>query len=208
MKIDPHVFHAKFPHHCALDRCKSRCCGTASGPTSGAGGDPAARGPLPSPTSVPKREIPPLVRRDGGESRLPQRMAVGRTWSRRVRLLPSAHGCSLQKRRATGAGTNGSSSPLLHHVPARGLGGVLTVDEEMDEVWCLKDENADPPDPRRGGEGSGTTSFPRRSFASCRAATKRREETFRGVIPRLVPALTGTSGTARTGLFAILRMSS
>src|SRR5512143_864809 len=26
MKIDQHVFHAKFPHHCVLDRCKSRCC--------------------------------------------------------------------------------------------------------------------------------------------------------------------------------------
>ena len=26
MKIDPHVFRARFPHRCALDRCKSRCC--------------------------------------------------------------------------------------------------------------------------------------------------------------------------------------
>jgi len=26
MKIDPHVFHAKFPNRCVLDRCKSRCC--------------------------------------------------------------------------------------------------------------------------------------------------------------------------------------
>ena len=35
----------------------------------------------------------------------------------------------------------GVQAALLHHVPARGVGGVLTVDEEMDEVWCLKDEN-------------------------------------------------------------------
>jgi len=76
-----------------------------------------------------------------------------------------AHGCSLQKAAIERGRHEWEFKPRFCIMfPLVVSEGVLTVDEEMDEVWCLKDENRTHRSSTRWGR-KWTTSSPRKSFA-------------------------------------------
>src|SRR5512135_1744569 len=152
----------------------------------GAGGDPAARGPLPPLPPAGGEKPIPLVRRDGGGFRLPERRG-GRDerGRRRVRLLPSGPRLLLAEGGdRPGPARVGVQAALLHHVPARGLRWRADRRRGHGRGVVPEGREPDPPDPRRGGEGSGPP-LPRgnRSQAELR---KRREETDRGLASRFI----------------------
>ena len=144
MKIDPHVFHAKFPNHCALDRCKSRCC------RHGVWADIGEREMILRHADL----FLPYVREEArnpslwfGEttkdSDCPSGTAVETTVvGDACVFFHPAHGCSLQKAAIDRGRHEWEFKPRFCIMfPLVVSEGVLTVDEEMDEVWCLEDEN-------------------------------------------------------------------
>src|SRR3990172_2655371 len=138
----------------------------------GARSDPAARGTVPPLRPSGGGESFPLVRRDGGGSRLPERHGGRNQRDRRFlrilppgpRLLPAEGGAR------PGAARMGGQAALLHHVPAGGLGGGADGPRADGRGVVPDGREPDPPDPRIGGEGSGPP-LPRRG----RAKTPRRE---------------------------------
>ncbi len=144
MKIDPHVFHAKFPHRCSLDRCKSRCC------QGGVWADIEERevilrnAELFLPYVLPEAKDPSLW--FGGTTEDPD-CPSGTAVETNVAgdyciFFNPDHGCSLQK----------AATDLFRHpwefkprfcvmFPLVVSEGVLTVDEDMEDVWCMECEN-------------------------------------------------------------------
>ena len=144
MKIDPHVFHAKFPHQCALDRCKSRCC------RHGVWADIEEReailrhADLFLPYLRAEARNPTLWFGETAEdSDCPSGTAVETNVAGDACVFfHPTHGCSLQKAAIDRGRHEWEFKPRFCIMfPLVVSEGVLTVDEEMDEVWCLKDEN-------------------------------------------------------------------
>lgn len=144
MKIDPHVFHAKFPEQCALDRCKSGCC------RYGVWADEEERevilrhADLFLPYVRPEARNPSLwFGETAKDPDCPSGMAVETNVAGdSCVFFHPAHGCSLQKAAIDRGKHEWEFKPRFCIMfPLVVSEGVLTVDEEMDEVWCLKDEN-------------------------------------------------------------------
>ncbi len=144
MKIDPLVFRAKFPHRCALDRCKSRCC------KGGVWADSLEREVI---LQNADRFLPYLraEARDpalwfGEKSKDPdcpsgvavETNVVGDSCV----FFHPAHGCSLQKAAIDLGRHEWEWKPRFCIMfPLVVSEGVITVDEDMDEVWCMEKEN-------------------------------------------------------------------
>ncbi len=144
MKIDPHVFHAKFPDRCAPDRCKSRCC------RHGVWADIGEREVILRHAEL----FLPYVRPEAGNPSLwfgettedpdcPSGTAVETNviGDSCVFFHPD-HGCSLQKAAIDRGRHEWEFKPRFCIMfPLVVSDGMLTVDEDMDEVWCMEREN-------------------------------------------------------------------
>ena len=144
MKIDPHVFRARFPHRCALDRCKSRCC------TGGVWADVGEREVILRNADL----FVPYLRPDAkdpsawfGETEKDPDCPSGVAVETMVAgdycvFFHPDHGCSLQKAAIDLGRHEWEFKPRFCVMfPLVISDGVLTVDEDMEEVWCLSREN-------------------------------------------------------------------
>lgn len=144
MKIDPHVFHAKFPARCALDRCKSRCC------RHGVWADLREREAILRNSDL----FLPYLRPEAadpsrwfGETAEDPDCPSGKAVETNVAgdacvFFHPAHGCVLQKAAIDLGRHPWEWKPRFCVMfPLVISEGVLTVDEDMEGVWCLKDEN-------------------------------------------------------------------
>jgi len=144
MKIDPLVFRAKFPHRCVLDRCKSRCC------RGGVWADLAERdlilgnADLFLPYVRPEAKDPSLW---FGETTRDPDCPSGTAVETNVAgdyciLFHPAHGCALQKAAVEVGRHEWEFKPRFCVMfPLVVSEGVLTVDEDMEDVWCMMREN-------------------------------------------------------------------
>jgi len=144
MKIDPHVFRAKFPHRCALDRCKSRCCQGGVWADVGEREAILRNADLFLPYVRPEAKDPGLWFGETTEDPdTPSGTAVETTavGDYCVFFHPD-HGCSLQKAAIDLGRHEWEWKPRFCIMfPLVVFDGVLTVDEEMEEVWCMDHEN-------------------------------------------------------------------
>jgi hypothetical protein len=144
MKIDPHVFLAKFPRRCALDRCKSRCC------TGGVWADIAEReailrnADLFLPYLRPEAKDPSswfggtTVDPDCPSGTAVETNSVGEYCA----FYHPAYGCALQKAATAHGRHEWEFKPRFCIMfPLVVSDGILTVDEDMDEAWCMSCEN-------------------------------------------------------------------
>ena len=144
MKIDPHVFRAKFPHRCALDRCKSRCCRGGVWADLGEREAILRNADLFLPYLRPEAKDPPSW---FGETEkdpdCPSGVAVEtNVLGEYCVFFHPDHGCSLQKAAIDLGRHEWEWKPRSCVMfPLVVSEGVLTVDEDMDEVWCMTDEN-------------------------------------------------------------------
>ncbi|MBP2675245.1 MAG: hypothetical protein H6Q84_2085 [Deltaproteobacteria bacterium] len=148
MRIDPIVFRAKFPKRCSLEQCKSRCC------RGGVWADVEEReiilrnADLFIPYLRPEAKDPSSWFGETAEDRdCPSGMAVETNVSGDycVFFHPD-HGCSLQKAAADLGRHEWEFKPRFCIMfPLVVSEGVLTVDEDMDEVWCMQRENRTDP---------------------------------------------------------------
>jgi hypothetical protein len=144
MKIDPHVFRARFPHRCALDRCRSRCC------QGGVWADLEERAAILRnadlflPYLRPEAKDPSLwFGETSKDPDCPSGTAVETTTAGDYCVFfHPGHGCSLQKAAIALGRHEWEFKPRFCIMfPLVVTDGVLTVDEDMEEVWCLQDEN-------------------------------------------------------------------
>jgi hypothetical protein len=144
MMIDPIVFLAKFPHRCSLDKCKSRCC------RGGVWADieesdvilrnaelflPYVRPEASDPSSWfgETTEDPDCPSGTAVETNVAGDYCV---------FFHPDHGCSLQKAAVDLGRHEWEFKPRFCIMfPLVVSEGVLTVDEDMDEVWCMEREN-------------------------------------------------------------------
>jgi hypothetical protein len=144
MKIDPHVFRAKFPHRCSLQRCKSRCC------SGGVWADVEERDVILRnadrflPYVRPEAKDPSLW---FGETVADPDCPSGTAVETNVAgdycvFFHPDHGCSLQKAAVDLGRHEWEWKPRFCVMfPLVVSEGVLTVDEDMEEVWCMENEN-------------------------------------------------------------------
>lgn len=144
MKIDPHVFRARFPHRCDLDRCESRCC------TGGVWADAEEREVILRNADL----FLPYVRPEAGDPSswfgetgrdpdCPSGVAVEtQVVDGYCVFFNPRHGCILQKAAIDLGRHEWEFKPRFCVMfPLVLSDGVLTVDEDMDEAWCLSQEN-------------------------------------------------------------------
>ncbi len=144
MRIDPLVFRAKFPSRCRLEKCKSRCC------RGGVWADIEE-----SEVILRNAELfLPYVRQEASDPAswfgetvedpdCPSGMAVETNVAGDycVFFHPD-HGCSLQKAAVELGRHEWEFKPRFCIMfPLVVSDGMLTVDEDMDEVWCMEREN-------------------------------------------------------------------
>ena len=144
MKIDPHVFRARFPHRCALDRCKSRCC------TGGVWADVEEREVILRNADLFVPYLRPEAKDPSswfGEKEKDPDCPSGVAVETMVAgdycvFFHPDHGCSLQKAAIDHGRHEWEFKPRFCVMfPLVVSDGTLTVDEEMEEVWCLSHEN-------------------------------------------------------------------
>jgi hypothetical protein len=144
MKIDPLVYRAKFPHRCRLDRCRSRCC------QGGVWADVAERDAILRNADL----FLPYVRPEAadpatwfGETTADPDCPSGTAVETTVAgdycvLFHPDHGCALQKAAVELGRHEWEFKPRFCIMfPLVVSEGVLTVDEDMEEMWCMKGEN-------------------------------------------------------------------
>jgi len=144
MEIDPLVFHAKFPKSCRLDQCKSRCC------KGGVWADIREKeiilknADLFVPYMRPESKDPSSwFGEENEDPDCPSGIAVETNVAGDycVFFHPD-HGCSLQKAAVDLGWHEWEFKPRFCIMfPLVESEGVLTVDEDMDDVWCMKREN-------------------------------------------------------------------
>lgn len=148
MKIDPHVFRAKFPHRCALDRCKSRCC------TGGVWADSAERESILRNADLFLPYLRPEAKDPSswfGRTQRDPDCASGVAVETAVAgdycvFFHPGHGCVLQKAAIAHGRHEWEFKPRFCVMfPLVVTEGVLTVDDEMDDVWCMARENRTQP---------------------------------------------------------------
>jgi hypothetical protein len=144
MKIDPLVFQAKFPPRCCLDQCKSRCC------KGGVWADLREKEAI---LENAERFLPYLrpEARDPaswfGETNEDPDCPSGTAVETNVAgdycvFFHPDHGCSLQKAAVELGRHEWEFKPRFCVMfPLVVCEGVLTVDEDMEDVWCMKREN-------------------------------------------------------------------
>ncbi len=144
MKIDPHVFDAKFPHRCDLARCKSRCC------RHGVWADVEEKEVILRnadrflPYLRPEARDPSSWFGETAEdSDCPSGVAVETNVAGDACVFfHPAHGCALQKAASALGRHEWEWKPRFCIMfPLVVSEGVLTVDEDMEEVWCLEEKN-------------------------------------------------------------------
>lgn len=144
MKIDPLVYRAKFPEGCRIDQCRSRCC------RFGVWADAEERKAI-----LSNRELfLPYVRSEAadpstwfGRSESDPDCPSGTAVETRViggacAFLHPAHGCALQKAAIDAGFHRWRFKPRFCVLfPLVVSGGILTVDEEMKSLWCMREKN-------------------------------------------------------------------
>jgi len=144
MKIDPLVFVAKFPHRCILERCKSRCC------QGGVWADLAERDLILRNADLFLPYVRPEARDPSawfGETTADPDCPSGTAVETNVSgdyciLFHPDHGCALQKAAVELGRHEWEFKPRFCIMfPLVVSEGVLTVDEDMEEVWCMNHEN-------------------------------------------------------------------
>jgi len=144
MKIDPHVFRAKFPHRCALDRCKSRCCSGGVWADLGEREVILRNADLFLPYVRPEAKDPAVW---FGETSKDPDCRSGIAVETNVlgdycAFFHPAHGCSLQKAAIDRGLHEWEWKPRFCIMfPLVVSDGTLTVDEDMDDMWCMSEEN-------------------------------------------------------------------
>ncbi len=144
MEIDPLVFRAKFPEACRLDRCGSRCC------KGGVWADLEERDVILENAEM----IAPYLRPEAkdpaswfGETAEDPDCPSGVAVETNVAgdscvFFNPAHGCALQKAAADRGLHEWEFKPRFCILfPLVVSEGVLTVDEDMDDLWCMKRGN-------------------------------------------------------------------
>jgi len=144
MQIDPLVFHAKFPGSCDLAKCKSRCC------KGGVWADIREKevilknADLFVPYMRPESKDPSSwFGEENVDPDCPSGIAVETNVAGDycVFFHPD-HGCSLQKAAVDLGWHEWEFKPRFCIMfPLVVSEGVLTVDEDMDDVWCMKRDN-------------------------------------------------------------------
>jgi hypothetical protein len=144
IEIDPLVFHAKFPSCCNLEKCRSRCC------KGGVWADIREKELIlkNAETFIPymreeSRDPSTWFGEENEDPDCPSGVAVETNVAGDycVFFHPD-HGCSLQKAAADQGWHEWEFKPRFCIMfPLVVSEGVLTVDEDMDDVWCMKREN-------------------------------------------------------------------
>ena len=144
MKIDPIVFDVKFPHRCRLERCKSQCC------RGGVWADLAERDLILRNAGLFLPYVRPEARDPStwfGDTTRDPDCPSGTAVETNVAgdyciLFHPDHGCALQKAAVALGRHEWEFKPRFCIMfPLVVSEGVLTVDEDMDEVWCMQREN-------------------------------------------------------------------
>lgn len=144
MKVDPHLFTAKFPERCRLDLCRSRCCRFGVWVDVEEKETILANRELFVPYLRPEARDPEswfgATVKDGD---CPSGLAVEtQDIAGACAFYHPGHGCVLQK---------GAAAAGLHEwvikprfcimFPLVVSEGELTVDEDMKSLWCMKKKN-------------------------------------------------------------------
>jgi len=148
MKIDPLVFRAKFPERCLLDKCKSRCC------KGGVWADLREKETILANAELFAPYMRPEAGNPGGwfgkttkDPDCPSGIAVETNVAGDycVFFHPDC-GCCLQKAAVDLGRHEWEFKPRFCIMfPLVVSGGELTVDEDMDDVWCMNRENRTDP---------------------------------------------------------------
>lgn len=144
MKIDPLVYHAKFPKSCSLENCRSRCCKGGVWADLGERDLILRNAELFVPYVRPEAKDPSTWFGETTEDAdCPSGTAVETNVAGDYCILfHPAHGCALQKAAADLGRHEWEFKPRFCIMfPLVVSEGVLTVDEDMEEVWCMKAEN-------------------------------------------------------------------
>jgi hypothetical protein len=144
MRIDPLVFHAKFPECCRPDQCRNRCCRFGVWTDAGEVKIILANRDLFFPYVRPEAADPALWFGRTEEDRdFPSGMAVEtRVIGGACSFLHPDHGCALQKGAIEAGIHEWRFKPRFCVMfPLVLREGTLTVDEEMKSLWCMKEKN-------------------------------------------------------------------
>jgi len=144
MKINPLVFEAKFPKYCDLEKCGGRCC------KGGVWADLREKeiilnnAELFLPFMRPETQDPQgWFGERANDSDCPSGVAVETNVEGDSCVFSHPeHGCSLQKAAATHGMHDWEFKPLFCIMfPLVVCDDELTVDEDMEDVWCMQPEN-------------------------------------------------------------------
>ena len=148
MEIDPLVYHAKFPKCCILEECRSRCCKGGVWADIGEKEVILKNAELFVPYMRPEAKDPSTWFGETTEDPdCPSGIAVETNVAGDYCVFfHPGHGCSLQKAASDLGWHEWEFKPRFCIMfPLVVSEGVLTVDEDMDEVWCMKRENRTQP---------------------------------------------------------------
>lgn len=144
MKIDPSVFQAKFPHHCSLEHCKSRCC------KGGVWADVEEKEVILRNAELFVAYMRPEVRDPacwfGVTAEDPDCLSGMAIETNVVGdycvFFHPNHGCSLQKAAVDSGRHEWAFKPRFCIMfPLVVEKGVLIVDEHLQDIWCMRHEN-------------------------------------------------------------------
>jgi hypothetical protein len=144
MRIDPLIFQAKFPECCRLEQCRSRCCrfgvwaDKAETKSILSNSDiflPYVRGEASDPSRWFGKSEPDI---DCPTGTAVETMVIGDACA----FFHPSWGCALQKGAIEAGFHEWRFKPRFCVMfPLVLSGGLLTVDEDMKSLWCMKDKN-------------------------------------------------------------------
>lgn len=144
MKIDPHIFSAKFPDRCRLDLCRSRCCRWGVWVDVEERNTILLHQDLFAPYLRPAAEDPETwFGKTETDRDCPSGLAVEtQEVAGACAFYHHDHGCALQKGAAEAGLHEWSIKPRFCVMfPLVVSGGELTVDDDMKSLWCMKGKN-------------------------------------------------------------------
>jgi Fe-S-cluster containining protein len=144
MKIDPHLFSAKFPDQCRLDLCRSRCCRFGVWVDIEEQKTILASQELFVPYLRPEaKDQETWFGRTEADPDCPSGLAVEtQEIAGACSFYHPDHGCVLQKGAAEAGLHEWAIKPRFCIMfPLVFSGGELTVDEDMKSLWCMKERN-------------------------------------------------------------------